>query len=230
MKFQILILTQRARAEMLLQLLSILEQQISALGLNKFDQVDILICEDEPGSWMRWSDGSSPVQVGEKREAMRQKSQGEYICFLDDDDLIAPNYISSILPLLDGVDQVGFEVKMYSGHELQAPVYHSLKYGKWINPVNGRMGLEGAYCRDISHINPMRRELALQVPMSGGIGEDCRWAAAMRGKVKTEHYVNSALYYYLWRPNKQDAKDAMDPWRMELIDKLRVSQNSDILQ
>jgi hypothetical protein len=215
MKLQLLILTQRNRAEMLSQLLSLLEPQISALGLNKFDQVDVYVHTDDESMISR------ATELGAKREWMRQKSTGEYICFLDDDDLIAPNYISSILPLLDGVDQIGFELEMYSGHKKEAPVYHSLKHGKWINPVNGRMGESGSYCRDISHINPMRRELALQVPMSGGIGEDCRWAAAMRGKVKTEHYVASPLYYYLWRPNKQDSKDARDPWRLEMIERLR---------
>ena len=215
MKFQILILTQRIRAEMLSQLLSILEPQISALGIRKFDQVDILICNERPEK-----------ELGAKREAMRQMAQGQYIAFLDDDDLVAPDYISSILPLLDGVDQIGFNLEMYSGHEKMAPVYHSLQYGKWTNPVNGRLGDVGSFCRDISHINPMRRELALQVPMEGGIGEDCRWAAAMRGKVKTEHYINRSLYFYLWRPNKNDVLDARDPWRLQLIETLRTVVSS----
>lgn len=201
---------------MLQQLLSLLEPQIAALGLRKFDHVDVFIQE---------CDGKS--EVGDQRELMRKQSEGEYINFVDDDDLIAPNYVSSILPLLDGVDQVGFELEMYSGQQKMEPVYHSLIHGNWINPSNGRVGVGKAFCRDISHLNPMRRELALLEPMSGGIGEDCRWAAAMRGKVKTEHYIDTGpMYYYLWRPNKRDAVDARDPFRLQMIERLKTGVDS----
>jgi len=52
----------------------------------------------------------------------------------------------------------------------------------------------------------MRRELALQVPMSGWPGEDNRWADAIRELriVKTEHYINQTLYYYLTRTHKPE--------------------------
>lgn len=222
MRWQILIVTQPSRREMLSQLLSLLEPQLAALGLNKFDQVDVLIHETHPNVHVPFPN----ADIGDIREHVRKKSEGDYINFLDDDDLVAPNYVSSILPLLDGVDQVGFELEMYSGREKMAPVYHSLIHGNWTNPSNGRVGVGNAFCRDISHINPMRRELALQVPMSGGIGEDCRWAQAMRGKVKTEHYIDTGpLYYYLWRPNKRDAVDARDPFRLQMIDRLRIASN-----
>jgi hypothetical protein len=210
MKFQILIATISQRREMLDQLLSLLEPQIAALGLRKFEQVDVMISANDSGA-----------EIGVHRERMRQKAEGDYIAFIDDDDLVAPDYVSTILPLLDGIDQIGFNLKYFSGHNEMQPVYHSLAHGNWTNPINGRIGVEGAFCRDISHLNPMRRELAMQVPIEGGIGEDCRWAAAMRGKVKTEHYIDRVMYYYLWRPGKQDAKDALDPWRLEMIERLK---------
>jgi hypothetical protein len=205
MKFQILILTQKSRAPFLEQLLSLLEPQIAALGLRKFDQVDLLIREDLT---------LPPGAPGDKREAMRQQSSGEYICFFDDDDLPAPDYISSILPLLDGVDQIGFQLQCYMANKLLAPTYHSLSGSNWYSNENG-------HYRDISHLNPMRRELALRKPMSGGYGEDHRWADAMRGLVKTEHYVDKILYHYIARSRKDDRKDFNDPWRLQMIEKLR---------
>lgn len=209
MKFQILILTQRSRSKFLDQLLSLLEPQINALGLRKFDQVDILITEDDyPGGALRMAG-----QVGDKREVMRKMSQGEYIAFLDDDDLVAPDYISSILPLCDGVDQIGFNVQQFIDGKEFGKTFHTLSAGNWRN--------EGMnFYRDISHINPMRRELALLEPMSGGFGEDRRWADAMRGKVKSEHRIDKVLYYYLFRQQKNDITDANDPWRLEFIERL----------
>lgn len=209
MKWQILILTKPERREFLTQLLSLLEPQIAALGLRKFDKVDITVLADyfkEPPF----------IGVGGKREVLRQGSKGEYINFFDDDDLPAPDYISSILPLLDGVDYVGFNLHTTIDHRYIGPTCHSLKHNGWTDDYR-----DPAHYRDISHINPMRRELAMLKPMSGSIGEDHRWADSMRGLVKTEHCVDRVLYYYLARQTKNDAVDARDPYRLELIERLR---------
>jgi hypothetical protein len=208
-KWQILIISQPSRREMLAQLLSLLEPQISALGLRKFDQVDLLIHEDnfvEPPF----------MGIGEKREIVRQRATGDYINWIDSDDFIAPDYISTILPLLDGTDYVGFNVETTINKRYIGPTYHSLKFNGWMDEYNNP-----AHYRDISHLNPMRRDLAMLKTMSGSIGEDHRWADAMRGLVKTEHYVNRVLYYYMSRDLKNDAVDARDPWRLAKLDQLR---------
>ena len=217
MKWQILIVSQRSRHEFLSQLLCQLERQIAALGLNRFDQVDVSIHVDETGKWM-----GQAAEIGDMRERMRQQSTGEYINFVDDDDLISGDYVSSILPLLDGVDQVGFEVECFCDHNKLGVASHSIIHKGW-SQTNGRYGMDPMkFCRDISHLNPMRRDLALAVPMSGGIGEDCRWANDMRtrGIVKTENFIPRSLYWYFWRGKKNDVNDPHDPWRQQWLDKL----------
>jgi hypothetical protein len=207
MKLQILILTQRSRSEFLEQLLSVLEPQISTLGLRKFDQVDVFIHRDT------WAPG---VSLGEKREWMRQRSAGEYICFFDDDDLPAPNYISSILAVLDGeVDQIGFEVALYQNGRPGPRTFHTLKSGRWYSDALG-------HHRHISHICPMRRLLAMQRSMQPqNYGEDLTWAAAMTPLVKTETYVDRVLYHYLDRNPKNDLQDPFNPWRLQFVESLR---------
>lgn len=208
MKFQILILTQRSRSEFLEQLLSVLEPQIAALGIRKFDQVDIAVIRDEglPKGW----------QIGDKREWARQLSGGEYICFVDSDDLVAPDYIARILPLLDGIDYLGWEQECWiDGKKDPRRDWHSLEAKGWFDTPS-------AFHRDINHLNPMRRELALQKSMSGDVGEDMRWADAMRPLVKTEHFIpNPPMYFYLARSHKDDAKDPQAPWRLELLERLK---------
>jgi len=219
-KWQILILSERSRNEMLQQVLEQLRYQMAALPLKKFGDVEVLVHEDETGKLF-----GKPTGVGEMREYMRKQSTGDYINFIDSDDLIAPDYIESILPLLDGVDYVGFDVKCFTDHEMIGIASHSLAHGKWSQHrlANGRVP-EMRFCRDISHLNPMRRELALSLPMSGSVGEDCRWANDLRAKgiVKTEHYISRVLYWYLWRGQKLDSKDANDPWRLQIIEDLRA--------
>jgi hypothetical protein len=207
-KFEILILTLPSRTEFLRQLLTLLEPQISALGLRKYDQVGVRIVKDE--AWSR------PMELGDKREYMRQQSHAEYSCWLDDDDLPAPNYISSILPLLDGIDYVGFRLQMYRDWVKAKPTFHSLRYKSWWEDDAG-------YYRDLSHLNPIRNDLAKRAPVEGNIvGEDFRWANRLRslGIVKTEHFVDDVLYFYLERRIRHEATDAHDPRRLALIESL----------
>jgi hypothetical protein len=208
MKWQILILTSPSRSVFLEQLLSLLEPQINALGLRKFDQVDILIRKDD------WKEPPF-IGVGGKREAVRKQATGDYICWFDDDDLPAPDYISSILPLLDGIDYVGFNLYTTVDKKYIGPTDHTLRNLGWTDDYH-----DPAHHRDISHLNPMRRDLAMLKPMSGPTGEDHRWADSMRGLVKTEHYIDKVLYYYFARVPKNDATDPYDPWRLEWLNRL----------
>jgi glycosyltransferase involved in cell wall biosynthesis len=208
MKLQILILTQKSRREFLEQLISLFEPQIALLGVRKFDHVDIMVREDST---------LEGKQVGDKRESLRQRSDGEYIAFFDDDDLPASDYISRILPQLDGADTIGFECQLWNDRQRDPKRdFHTIKSVGWFNTPT-------SYHRDISHLQPMRREVALAAPMEGGYGEDRRWAERMRalGVVKTENYVDSVLYYYLMRTRKDDAKDPHHPWRLEMVDRIR---------
>jgi hypothetical protein len=139
------------------------------------------------------------ITLGENREMLRRESKGEYISQFDDDDLPSADHVSSVIPLLDGVDQIGWENELWiDGVKDPKRDYHTIKAGSWHDT-------EDAYYRDISHLQPMRRELAMSEPMEGGHGEDRRWAERMRGKVKTEYYIDRVMYYYMFRSNKNRA-------------------------
>lgn len=182
MNWDILILTMPTRKEFLRRLLTFLNPQL-------VPQVRVLIRMCDPH-----------LTLGENRELLRRESSAEYISWVDDDDLISPHYVRKILPLLDGVDQIGFECEVWKD-SVRVPKrdFHTLSAGSWHDT-------ESSYYRDISHLQPMRRELSLLEPMEGGHGEDKRWADRMRGKVNTEHYIDDIMYYYLFRSNKTFAE------------------------
>ena len=137
--------------------------------------------------------------VADQRQEMIEKAIGEYVCFIDDDDLVSPKYVETIYPLLDGVDYIGFPVKVFRDGNPYSVAYHSLEHKNWVS-------YEYVSFRDISHLNPIRRELALQAKFEGGYGEDHRWAMQLRSKgiVKTEHYVPEQMYYYYMRTKKPE--------------------------
>lgn len=195
-KLTIMILTQPSRAGFLQRLLKCLKPQVAnypdvAIDIRIFDQ---------------------NLSLGQNREAMRRAARGTYIVFIDDDDLVADDYVAKLYPLLDGVDQIGYQVQCYIDGVPLVPTYHSLRYGCWNSDKDG-------HYRDISHINPMRRELALRVAMEGGASEDSRWSDRMRalGVVKTEHYVDQVMYLYYFRSQKTDSLPVRQETRVEPV-------------
>lgn len=73
-------------------------------------------------------------------------------------------------------------------------IEHSLRHGGWDQALN--------QVRDLSHLNPLRRELALLGSFAGaGFAEDIAWAAQLRatGQVRTETFIAEPMYYYDYR-------------------------------
>lgn len=204
MKWQILILSQPSRAKYLERLLGMLESQI----MKRLEEVEIQI---------RIFDRN--FRLGENRQMMLNKATADYVCFVDDDDLVAWNYVDRILPLLDGVDYVGFRVQTFTDGVPLLPTIHSIRYDRWHADERG-------HYRDISHLNPIRRELALMAPMFGGRAEDARWADGIRrqGVVKTEHFVDEVMYFYYYRTRKEDGGLA----RTEVVDQSKMDRLDEI--
>lgn len=132
------------------------------------------------------------VRYGEKCQALLDRSDAEYVCFIDDDDSVHPDYVQRIVDALaHDPDYVGFCVAYTEDGERQVPVVHSLKCEGWVNGPD-------ALLRDIVHFNPIRRSLALRARWAGGNGADRRWADELRAQncVQSEVYVPAELYCY----------------------------------
>lgn len=135
-----------------------------------------------------WNCGE--LKIGPIRQALLEEAQGEYVCFIDDDDKVPAYYCDKIMYAL-GKDYVGFEVELFNNNNKMPRVFHSIKYGIWHQDDQG-------YYRGVTHLNPLRRELALLGNFGPtGIGEDETWARTVTPHVRTENYVNLIMYYYL---------------------------------
>lgn len=173
MKWSICIITVLERELELRRIKGILEYQI-----GDRNDIEVLIYGSSEG-------------IGTKRQWCLEHARGNYINFVDDDDIVAHDYIDTIYPLLDGVDYIGFDLQLYKGGKKQKLTHHSLKNKEWHEDGYG-------YYRDISHLNPMRRAIASQAIFDGQASEDFRWANKLRGIPKTEYYIDRPMYFYFY--------------------------------
>lgn len=172
MKWSICVVTNLPHREIeLTRIKGIIERQI-----KPYNDIELIVNTDE-------------VKVGEKRQRCLEMAQGEYINFIDDDDLIAHDYVETIYPLLDGVDYVGFKLQMYQDGVKQKPTAHSLRHKTWSEDEKG-------YYRGVTHLNPLKTELAKQSTFRGSDGEDKRWAETITAK--TQHYIGRFMYFYFF--------------------------------
>lgn len=146
----------------------------------------------------RHNNGSPPLP--KIRQQMIEGAGSEYVSFVDDDDIVSQDYVSSIMDALDQrPDYVGFQVQCYSDGAPIGVAYHSLEYKRWRNSP-------GRFERDISHLNPIRRSLALKANFTrarAGRAEDRVWADQLRRSraLRTQVVIPSILYHYLYSTN-----------------------------
>lgn len=135
-----------------------------------------------------WNTGGRPL--GELRHALLRDASGDYVCFVDDDDLVPDYYVDRVVALLDGkIDYVGWRMQCYvDGHALK-PTFHSIRYPRWYSDRRG-------HYRHVSHLNPIRAELARKGDFRRAWPEDYSWVEQVRPFVRTERYVAEVMYHY----------------------------------
>lgn len=184
-KWSILIPSLPARRELRQRLLDVLEPQIEG-----YDDIEILILED-----------NRKREYGPKMQALVELAQGEYLSFIDDDDLVSEDYIEKLYPLMDGVDCVGMTGSITLDGESWVPVYYSLENRNWINRP------PKYYKRGPQHLTPIKTNLVRQVPWEGGYGADFLWNKRILSKniLKTENICEGdPVYFYYAEGNNRE--------------------------
>lgn len=146
------------------------------------------------------------ASIGAKRQALLQAARGEYVVFIDDDDLVAPDYIQKIfLAVFRGTnpDCITFDGARYDNGVFDAPVIYSLK--KHANATQALSRGRTVYIRMPQHITPIRREIALAVGYKDlNSGEDLDFARRVYPLLKTEERVDGTLYKYFFRGDREE--------------------------
>jgi hypothetical protein len=181
----ILIPTLGQRRELLRRLLDGLMPQVDAAG----GRVKVLAY---------WDNGE--VSLAVKKQALVDACDTDYQCFVDDDDTVSDDYVDRILGAIESrPDYVGLKLMVYMNGAPFVLSHHSLRHGRWTNEG------ESYYRRDITCANPMRTDIARTARfdvVERGQPEDVPWVTQLRGRLKTEVFVDEVLYHYWWVPNQ----------------------------
>ena len=187
MKLSILICSLNKRASSLNLLVTEIRKQIDE---SKRNDIEYLTCSD-----------NGEMSIGSKRNHLVNICTGEYICFVDDDDEIASNYIATVMDGIDG----GFDCCSLRGvitwNGENAEVFeHSIRYKAYVTTTNAVK-----YERYPNHLNVIRKAIAVQFKFPEiSHGEDTDWATRIHnsGLIKSEYYTDKILYHYKFIPNK----------------------------
>jgi len=173
MRLSVLICSLEKRAEQLERLLKVLRPQ-----LNTDVEVQVNI-----------DDGQKTI--GQKRNELLNIAKGDYVCYVDDDDLVSDDYVSKILNAVQAsVDCCGITGEITFTNGVKRLFKHSIE-NEWVLSDN-------IYYRYPNHINPLRRELVSKVGFpEKDFGEDKDFADRIRPLLKTEMKIPGIIYYYL---------------------------------
>jgi glycosyltransferase involved in cell wall biosynthesis len=190
MKLSILILTMRERRDYLKRLKKILDPQVK----QRWNDVEVLIQHD---------DEESPSTVGAKRNALLADAQGDYVCFIDDDDVVSNDYVSNILESIQSEPDCCSLRGVITTDNGEPYIFeHSIQYKGYKTNVDES---PIKYERYPNHLNAIKRSIAIKYkfPLTN-FGEDTDWSTQIfkGGDIKTEVTINSIMYHYLFNSKK----------------------------
>lgn len=150
--------------------------------------------------------------IGAKRNALIEAAQGDYVAFIDDDDMVSPNYVEKVLTALEGnPDCASLDGRVYWADGRSRLFRHSIKYDSWYtkDDIDYRMP---------SHLNAIKRKYAKEVGFPEiNYGEDHAYSKALMPYLKTEGQVPGEIYFYY-----QSNEFPMEK-RKELLKKIKKS-------
>jgi len=186
-ELSILILTLPTRIESYASLIRTLNQQV--IENNLIHRVQILTLCD-----------TKEISVGEKRNILLNKSAGRYVCFIDDDDVIAPNYLIKLINAISS----NADVITFCGDYVE----NTLRTAFSISMVHrGNYNHPNMFYRLPNHLCPVKREIALSCQFTDkNFGEDSDYAEKINQYIKNEYHIQDKLYFYMYDSNTSQTK------------------------
>jgi len=188
----ILILSIPSRTESVTALMKKLDGQ---LGNRR--SVEILVLTDNRSQ-----------SISEKRNVLLRAARGQFVCFMDDDDGIANDYIDQLLNAIKenpSVDCVSFnQFCSLDGEPMNVEFGIGNPHGQLWRTQDGMLG---DIKRPPYHMCLWRREIAQSEefrPMYSANGqstEDIDWLMRLYPKVQTEHHIDAPLHMYIYNSN-----------------------------
>lgn len=150
------------------------------------------------------------IMLGTKRNNLIDISRGDYIAFVDDDDRVASDYLSSLLEATSEgkdvatgvrIDVITFIASVSINGEQPKPCHYSPSYEADFNKPD-------SYHRLPNHIMCIRRELAEIVRFKPILyGEDSDYSKRLKPLIETEFHIEKTLYFYDYNIETTEAQE-----------------------
>lgn len=186
----ILICTIEGRENFLESLKFNIARQMFRFGLKNGVDIEVITSKDKRGEHT----------IGRKRNALLQSCNGEWACFIDDDDQIADDYLVNAINILrsqnpDCINLIGY---MTTNGLNPETFIHELKHKEYFTR-------DTVHYRPPNHLNIIRTSISKNFKFPElNHGEDTDWAMQIcnAGVLKTEGRIENIVYYYQYIPNK----------------------------
>jgi len=184
MILSILIPTVPQRANLFLELHSEINNQLEMA--NAFGLVEVISDHAPVGT----------KTTGQKRNDLINSAQGEYVWFIDDDDMIMPNAIQNVLTALEQKpDALAINgIMTTNGRDKRA--WYISKDNPYITDYS--TGQE-VYLRSTNHITPIKKEIAKTIKFEHKSNfEDYAFCMELKkfNLIKTEVEIKEPVYHY----------------------------------
>ena len=205
MLLSILICSIPKRKENLHLIIDELCKQAKENGYKLNEDIEISVKNEDEKLWGK----TNTLNVGQKRNILLQGSLGDFVCFIDDDDWISPNYLKLIIEAIKNnpkIDCIGFiQNYLVDGKEQIGgdKVCISLKYENWDLNKDGFIAV-----RTPHHLTPIKRQICID---AGGYkdldkGEDFEFSSRVKPFLKKEYFIDKVMYFYLKKTVNEHGK------------------------
>jgi glycosyltransferase involved in cell wall biosynthesis len=174
-----------------------------------------------------WESDNGELTLGAKRNVLVDRCQGKYHCFIDDDDVLAPYFLRTFVPMIQSridYDCASFVGAHYHAGKFMKLFNHSLLYKDWFETPE-------RYYRCPSPMNLIKTSIARQVRYKDIRNtEDHEFSMRLlqSGLLTTEFEVNPnrPLYHYV-DGVKEDRERWMYRWIGDFLQLYRAPEPSD---
>lgn len=148
-----------------------------------------------------WLGDNKSMTVGQKRNKLLSIADGEYICFVDDDDDLLEGYVNSILEAIKaGKKVITFLGKQTDNGVPTCDFMYGIEYGR-----NHKTRINGKEWKVMlpDHLCVWRRDIVTESFPDKQLGEDHEWARRMtKNYNETDQLrINEYLYHYNYNRN-----------------------------
>ena len=132
------------------------------------------------------------LSVGAKRDALKCRATGDYLVFIDDDDIVAPNYLESVLRLSESNPDIITFRSLYKSSTYWGIVDMNLNHSE-----NEQMNDTTIVKRQPFHVCPIRTSIAQQHSFPDiNNAEDWGWMVKVLSNCQKQAHSDQILHQY----------------------------------